>query len=310
MTLGELRERWRSGSLDKRSYAEMLRDEHQVLTEYASFVDGTAVAAIELAHGQVTMLSRWAPAKFYCDFSDLGTPPTVSVAFGEYEPTEMKMLLRLLDGATSFIDIGANIGWYAVHAAALFPELKVVAIEPVSATHAVLARNIELNNGAVVAVHAGLSGEAGSGVMQVPQTMAGAASLHLSREYGDEKAEAVSLTTLDAIAAEWEIAPDVVKIDVEGAELPVLRGGRTTLERDRPAVLAEMLRIHSAAFGYHPNEILELMGSLSYRCFASADNKWAEFTTMTPETVETNFLFLHTDRHRDMIAGLSTGRHP
>jgi FkbM family methyltransferase len=305
MTLHELRAQWQDGALDKRSYAEQLREQHQVLNEYAAFIEGTTVAALELAHGEVTMLSRWAPARFYCDFADLGTPPTVSVAFGEYEPMEMTILLRLLESAEAFLDIGANIGWYAIHASALFPKLKVVAVEPVLATHAILTRHIALNNSAVIPVHQGVSDKAGSAVMQVPQTMAGAASLHLSREYDDELTETVSLTTLDAIAEDWQIAPDVVKIDVEGAELLVLRGGMATLERDRPAVLAEMLRIHSAAFGYHPNEILELMASLSYRCFASAGDRWQDFTTMTPETEETNFLFLHTDRHADLIDQLT-----
>jgi FkbM family methyltransferase len=304
VTLRELREQWQRGELDKRAYAELLREQHQVLLDYAQFIDGSAVEAIELTHGEVVMLSRWAPARFYCDFADLGTPPTVSVAFGQYEPMEMGMLLRLLDGANAFIDIGANIGWYAIHAAALFPQLRVVAIEPVKATHALLTRHIELNGSAVEAIHAGMAAESGSGTMQVPQTMAGAASLHLSRAYDDEETESVSLITLDTVTDDLQIAPDVVKVDVEGAELLVLQGGRETLRRHRPAVLAEMLRIHSAAFGYHPNEILEMMDALSYRCFASAGTSWEEFTTMTPETVETNFLFLHEERHAELIGEL------
>jgi FkbM family methyltransferase len=307
MTLRELRKQWQNGELDKRSYAERLREQHQLLNEYAEFLEDTKVEALELSRGEVTMLSRWAPARFYCDFADLGTPPTVSVAFGEYESMEMAMLLSLLDGAGAFLDIGANIGWYAVHASALFPQLKVVAVEPVESTHAVLTRNIALNGSNVIPVRLGVSDAPGSAVMQVPQAMAGAASLHLSRTYDDEHTETVDLTTLDSLAEEWQIEPDVVKIDVEGAELLVLQGGTGTLQRHHPAVLAEMLRIHSAAFGYHPNEILDLMASLSYRCFASSGNRWDHFTTMTPETVETNFLFLHAGRHADLIATLSAG---
>ena len=137
--------------------------------------------------------------------------------------------------------------------------------------------------------------------------MAGAASLHLSREYDDELTETIALTTLDALADEFRIEPDVIKIDVEGAELLVLRGGVETLKRNRPAVLAEMLRIHSAPFGYHPNEIIDLMDSLSYRCFSSTGDHWEPFTSMTADTVETNFLFLHTDRHAELVTQLSSG---
>jgi len=307
MTLHELRRRWQDGELDKRSYAEQLREQHQLLNEYAAFLEDTKVEALDLSQGEVTMLSRWAPARFYCDFADLGTPPTVSVAFGEYESTEMAMLLSLLEGADAFLDIGANIGWYAVHASALFPELKVVAVEPVESTHAVLTRNIALNGSHVTPVRVGVSDAPGSASIQVPQAMAGAASLHLSREYDDELTETIALTTLDALADEFRIEPDVIKIDVEGAELLVLRGGVETLKRNRPAVLAEMLRIHSAPFGYHPNEIIDLMDSLSYRCFSSTGDHWEPFTSMTADTVETNFLFLHTDRHAELVTQLSSG---
>jgi hypothetical protein len=99
------------------------------------------------------------------------------------------------------------------------------------------------------------------------------------------------------VVAERGLHLDVLKADVEGAELFVLRGGLETIRRDRPAILAEMLRIHSAPFGYHPNEILDLLHPLGYQCFASTEQGWLPFSVMDEETVETNFLFLHEERH-------------
>lgn len=66
--------------------------------------------------------------------------------------------------------------------------------------------------------------------------------------------------------------------------------------------MAEMLRMHSAPFGYHPNEIIELMASLGYSCHASTEAGWRPFERMEEETVETNFLFLHRDRHAGLVA--------
>ena len=112
-------------------------------------------------------------------------------------------------------------------------------------------------------------------------------------------------TTLDALASERGLTVDVVKADVEGGELAVLRGGLATIERDRPAILLEMLRIHSAPFGYHPNDILELLEGLGYATQAVTDRGLVPFGRMDAGTTETNFLFLHPERHAGVLAGLT-----
>ena len=303
----ELRSDFLAGKLPRDDYGAALRETHRDLEEYASFLQSTDVGALIVADGGVTLRSRIGGALFHCDFDDLRTPPMVTLAFGRYEPLEMQTLLRLLDGASTFVDAGANVGWYAVHAATVYPGLRVVALEPALKTHEALDANIALNRLSIAAPRIGLSDQPGELDLHVAPTRTDAASLRPSRDYDGQATEKVTLTTLDSLRRDLDLHVDVIKADVEGAELPLLRGATTTLAQDRPAVLAEMLRLHSAAFGYHPNEILELMSGLGYACWASFQDRWRPFTVMDDETVETNFLFLHRNRHASELAALDAG---
>lgn len=304
----ELRQQWRRGEIDKHVYSRRLAILNQDLAEYSSFLRETSIAAITVTPVGVELTSAWAPVRFASDLNDVGTPPVVSLGLGQYEALEMRTLLALLEDASTFVDLGSNIGWYAVHAAALRRDLNVVALEPVSHTYEQLRRNLELNDAQVTALRLGLSQAPGQVDITVSPTLSGAASMAPSRHYADQVVETVEMTTLDALTDEMDLRVDVLKADVEGAELLVLQGGIETLRRDKPAVLAEMLRIHSAEFGYHPNEILDLMRPLGYRCFASTPDGWIPFESMDETTVETNFLFLHEDRHAAIEPHLRTLR--
>ena len=102
---------------------------------------------------------------------------------------------------------------------------------------------------------------------------------------------------------------DFIKCDVEGAELLVFKGGRQSIERDKPIVFAELLRKWSAKFNYHPNEVLELFRDLGYLCFSVKNGRLAEFSLMDEATLETNFFFLHRQEHADKIARFSVNRY-
>lgn len=298
----DARREYFDGRLSKLEYAARLRELNRHLEEYCSFIASTELSAITLtAGGEVILESGLAPVRFSCALDDLGTAPMATLAIGRYEPLEMKTLLLLLSHAATFFDVGANVGWYSLHAAALFPSLEITAFEPVSASYDQLRRNIALSGVDVKAERLGMSDTSGSATIHVSPTLSAAASLTPSRSYEDHVGETIHLTTLDEYSSASSRPIDVLKADVEGAELLVLQGGTDTIRRDRPAVLAEMLRLHSKPFGYHPNEIINLMTTLGYRCFASSGSRWTPFSSMDEETVETNFLFLHEDQHASLM---------
>ena len=84
---------------------------------------------------------------------------------------------------------------------------------------------------------------------------------------------------------------DFIKCDVEGAELFVFQGGVATIRTQQPVIFTEMLRKWSAAFGYHPNDIIALLADAGYHCFTVHDGRLTPFLTMDETTVETNFFF-------------------
>lgn len=66
-------------------------------------------------------------------------------------------------------------------------------------------------------------------------------------------------------------------------------------------IQCEMLRKWARRFNYHPNHIITFMETMGYRCFSLENKRLTYFPEMTEETVETNFYFLHTEKHKDFI---------
>ncbi len=305
MKPSELLKQWHYGTLSRDGYAQILRDKFYELEDWAEMLDESDVKEIRIETRGITITSRWSGARFYCRFDDPRTPPVVALAFGSYERLEMQTLREIWVDSATFIDVGANVGWYAVQAAVVNPRLRVIAIEPANVTVTALHRNIELNDVKVEVEHRGLGDASGTATLTVSASRTDAASLKPSREYPYQMHESIEMTTLDELCSSLGIVPDLIKIDVEGAELPVLSRGVEVLTEARPVVMAEMLRLHSASFGYHPNEIIELMSGLGYRCFASAGTYWRPFENMSDSTIETNFLFLHRERHKSIMSSWS-----
>jgi FkbM family methyltransferase len=124
--------------------------------------------------------------------------------------------------------LGAHHGFFSIAAARL--GARVYAFEPVDANLRRLHRNIELNGADVAVVAAAVSDAAGRlGLAR------GKSSAQWRMEPGDE----VTSVSLDDFARDHP-APRVVKIDVEGAELRVLRGAERLLREHRPILVCEL----------------------------------------------------------------------
>jgi FkbM family methyltransferase len=223
----------------------------------------------------------------------------VSISFSEgaYEPEELALLGAMAEGKSVFLDVGANVGWFSLNLAARMDarRRRVVAFEPVAATAALLRRNIALNGleAVVTAVEAGVADQDGQGEFHVPVDVAGAASLqHLGLDR-ETRLEKVALVSLDSYAARSGLGRiDLIKGDVEGAELMLVKGALGLIGRDRPILMLELLRKWSRAFGYHPDAVLDLLRPHGYACFAIGKGPPRRIEAIAEDTAETNFLFL------------------
>ncbi len=102
--------------------------------------------------------------------------------------------------------------------------------------------------------------------------------------------------------AEWNTAIDLIKCDVEGAELFVFQGGMKAIAKCRPIIFCEMLRKWAAKFAYHPNDIVALLRDAGYRCFAAENGTLVEVIRVDDTTQATNFFFLHEQAHTRLLA--------
>jgi FkbM family methyltransferase len=210
-----------------------------------------------------------------------------------YEQAEREMLLSLAHSGDVLFDVGAYVGWYSVDFAQKVPGSKVYAFEPISEARAELNKNLGgLKNVFIYAF--GLSDKTEFVDFHVSESEHGTASMAPLEEdrFGPTTKVKKLVTTIDEQCSAYHPPPNIIKIDVEGAELLVLKGGQNIIERHRPIIQCEMLRKWSKRFNYHPNDIIALLGGMGYQCFTLRDGKLSQFETMTEDTVETNFFFL------------------
>jgi FkbM family methyltransferase len=301
MNITKLKESYSQGKIDKPDYISAMHDCHTVLYEFAEFIRTTDIQKIEITDGQVVMTSREFGIKMLCDPKDRRIAPIEALNFDNYEKVECDMILRLVEDGQNIFDIGGNFGWYSL-VIARSRHANVYTFEPIPRTFGYLQRNVALNNlDGIKLFNFGFSDQDQElNFFYYPEGSGNASLANLS---GTEGVQSVKCTVrkLDDFVKENGSRIDFIKCDVEGAELLVFKGGIESIRRDKPIVFAELLRKWSAKFNYHPNEVIELFRSCGYRCFTAHEDKLVEFDNMDDQTVETNFFFLHEEKHSDKI---------
>ena len=163
-----------------------------------------------------------------------------------------------------FLDVGACHGLFSLAFAQGRPAAEALAVEPSPLAWEVLESNLRRNAGArVTAVQAAVGAAPGKLTKRYAWH-----HLEASPEAaGDPDAVEIALRTVDLLCKEREFRPDVVKIDVEGYELAVLRGARETLAGSRPLLFLEIHPARIAELGGSLGELSALLSELGYRVF-------------------------------------------
>lgn len=173
-----------------------------------------------------------------------------SVYFNKMETEQTAEMLETLTVGQTFFDIGANVGYYTILASRLVgPSGQVVAFEPLVRNLAYLQRHVELNNASNVRVLPfAVSSE--STILSFSSGQNSAMG-HLDADGAGDTV--VPTVTLDEITERLGIMPDVLKIDVEGAEMDVFRGAEHVLSEAKPAIF---LSTHSPELRRQCTELL------------------------------------------------------
>ena len=83
-------------------------------------------------------------------------------------------------------------------------------------------------------------------------------------------------------------------------ELNVILGAYSLIAQNKPTIMAELLRKWMKPFGHSPQMFLDKLANFDYRCFAIHKGSLMEIVQIDEETVETNFIFVHNDRHEHL----------
>jgi FkbM family methyltransferase len=198
---------------------------------------------------------------------------------GWYERPTLDLFAQHLRAGDVCVDCGAHVGLFTMLAASIVgQEGRVIAFEPSAPNRRRLTSNLGRNGFSNVKINA--SAVADVSIPHCPFFVAkddnsGSHSLAATRPFMVPDEEGVSVTTLDAEL--HDVVPNLIKIDVEGAELRVLKGATNLIRRARPNLILELCEPNLAGFGDTADGLLTWLRENEYDVF--------EITKKGPQTL-------------------------
>jgi FkbM family methyltransferase len=202
---------------------------------------------------------------------DLNTYPDCCMAFGLYELDTARVLRRLLRAGDTFIDCGANIGYFSLLAAkAVGPTGRVHAFEPQPDNRRRLAAHAAANGlESIITIHpAALSDGPGAVRLHTYDNPAANHGQSTMFVLPGTETHSVSVETVRLDDYLPGVTPRLIKLDIEGAEPLAISGMTETLRRHQPAVIMELNAPTLARAGFSVREPIERLISAvpGYRC--------------------------------------------
>ncbi|WP_019831778.1 FkbM family methyltransferase [Sphingomonas sp. PR090111-T3T-6A] len=223
----------------------------------------------------------------------------------QWDKDEIHALNTILKEDSVFVDIGANIGFMSLLASRTIKTGHIHSFEPHPIINTYLEKTIRLNGlQDIITVHR-------KGVWNVDSTLRlawddggdnpGGSSMAPGWEQGSD-VEVVALDNLNFARC------DVIKIDVEGAEIKALEGARETIRRCRPIVMSELHHVMLPLVSNgSPNDYIGAFEALGYACYGQhwghrgermdkSDPRWQEAFL--------NVIFIPLEQEEEMVSKL------
>lgn len=223
----------------------------------------------------------------------------------QYEPDVRGFLQSLLKPGYTFIDCGANIGYFSVLAGGLVgSEGKVVSIEANPVTYKLLERNLQANHFGTP-VHCALTSQKQEVELFMPSEGDVYSSLRKGGLVNGDSVRSFKVQgrTLDELVQQLTLSKvDVVKIDIEGAELDVLRSAPNLLTALRPIIIMEYGTNTWPSFGANPEDLKELVHKHHYvlRLFNLQKQKLVPATEEVWQSDYTNLVLVPEERVEEL----------
>jgi FkbM family methyltransferase len=162
----------------------------------------------------------------------------------------------LLGPDDSCVDLGCNRGRFLETVVRVAPRARHIAYEPIPVLHSGLAEQFPDVDVRLAAV----ADEAGETTFVYDHTDDGMSTLRPTRYAAGHDVETlmVRVETLDEALAE-DFAPRLIKMDIEGAEYPAMKGAFNTIATHRPAIVFELWKGFAETYGYTARDVYELL---------------------------------------------------
>jgi FkbM family methyltransferase len=186
-----------------------------------------------------------------------------------FEPGVTKHLIKTLRRSKVFLDVGANLGYYSIIASKMVEQ--VISVEMDLKNTVKLRKNVRLNRsvGNVKVVQKAVGNKNG----YLSYYKRGSEINSLTNAIDDlvldrDKAR-VEVRTINDIIIDSPYKPDVIKIDIEGAEFMALEGARDYIEKNQPLIYCE-IHLHKGpgsiySFGHSPEDVFIYFSGLNYK---------------------------------------------
>jgi FkbM family methyltransferase len=212
-----------------------------------------------------------------------------------YEKNTISNLVKLVKPHYTFIDVGANAGFYSIILSGLLNRGKVYSFEPNSFTVQRLMDNIALNNaGNIVVNQVGLSDKEEMLDLVYDTSNTGSASVYKAASDGKRK-ESIRLIPFDEYYFSNHIGQiDVIKADIEGGEMKFLLGAEKAIKKNcKLIIVLEMMDEHFRAAGYSSGELFTYMRRLGFEAYLPKPFPFGlTHTTRLPAAYFDNLVFL------------------
>jgi FkbM family methyltransferase len=196
---------------------------------------------------------------------------------------QLKRLFKEYDSPT-FVDVGAYLGYFTIYVGKLIGSSgQVISIEPNMKHYSRLLKNIEINGLKEITrtFNLALSDKDGMANMEGYDE-------RVIHEVGDGN---IRVVTFDRFCAEENIWPDIIKIDVRGAEGKVLTGMSDTLKNKVSHLFCES---HGDLLGYTMREIVQILEAAGLEVFEFTKHRESSGGKLVP--INSDFLSNHDDR--------------
>ena len=209
---------------------------------------------------------RFHPRFVFTDYSE----------WGKFHNSGFRLCVEECRGKKCVFDLGGHIGLLAMPMSrAVGSSGKVYVFEPAGENLKYLSSHLKLNgmeNVEIIDCLAGAS-DLENVTFYEESDYGGLNSIAGINELSGLKKTLKTQVSIDSFCKSRGLSPEVIKIDVEGAELDVLTGARETLKKTRPVIFLSYHPKHLKKLGKTDNEFKAILDELGYCCLDTENNK-------------------------------------